>query len=601
MENNEEVENHSMETEGNENNTCIENENSSSGSDDDAEQSPTAEPISGDAQQNAQAFNLLNVFPMMELLQQISHNQTTADLVEFNNRLVAENERLKQQYEKAHLEKISLKQDLDLVKSLFAQVQIEMAQCEEGYNSLVDAVEESKKFEKRVAEKTEYLEKALAESCNSKDYNEMKEKLTEMEQKFDNVSQEKDRLKGELDSLLIEMKNVENANANLQEELQQTKEKFINAEHQLKDNGISISTLREKEEQMKQFIGNLRDEITRITNEAETKAKEYEEALKALHEEMEQKQGEHQHIVQTMYEGLKEAQSIVQRTTVEMNNQSDQIDDLNVQNEVLRQENDDFRQQNTELLRRIQNFESSLSDSKNFEQENITMKAKLDSVCNELSDVKKQLFEYNRRELNQQKLLDEKEKEILSLKRHILKNGNETPEPLLPNMNASKTSTPKDPQQQVALNYLSETESVSNVKSTKKPLPKPKLNEKPIATVNAAQQQELQAKDPPRRFFKHIQTPGKSSPNVTTASKCGESSKTAAQKVPCYMPQKKTTKPSQSSQQSAPAAASQLECQSSESDIFAMHFDMLNNNNDDSDSDTDCLIVSSDSLKKEKN
>uniref|UniRef100_A0A336N1J4 CSON011400 protein n=1 Tax=Culicoides sonorensis TaxID=179676 RepID=A0A336N1J4_CULSO len=495
--------------------------------------------VDDESEKNAQTHNFMESFPHMNLLDNTSRNQTITQLVEHLNRLKAQNETLKQQYETAYLENVSLKQDLKRSQSLFQQVQVVMGECEQGYNSLVDAVEDSKKFESKLTQKTENLEKLLADSCKMKEIDELKEQLIEMEQKCSNLAYDKEQLQSEFDSIVMKIQAVQDTNALLKEELKQKKQELDNAQNQLNDNGVSIATLREKEEQMKQFIVNLRAEINRMRMDANDKEKEYQDAITSLNEMMETKQDEHQHNIERMYEGLKEAQSIVHRTSEEMTHRNEHIEELNIQKGKLRQENDEYRKQNTELLLKLQNIESSLMEAAQLKQEYDTMKIQLNATCNEIDELKSKLFDYHRREFNQQMKIDEKERELQALKLHIAKQEIQKCEPILQNMK-EETSAPKEMQEQgddPSKNFVKEPTSTPN------------------GTINTGEQKE-QVVEPPRKFFfKHIQ-PGKPNPGPSKA-------------VP--------PKPRKNTKQTRKVQPLQSQ-QSSESDVFAIK---------DSDSDSD--------------
>lgn len=175
--------------------------------------------------------------------------------------------------------------------------------------------------------------------------------------------------------------------------------------------------MQEKEEQIKHFVNQLREEITRITDVHQSKQRELQDLLSRKEQEYEERRLDYENKIHGLYTEMERVQSILKDHMIEQKNQEAVVESLNNELKDVKDENDKYRSANTALIVRIRDTEKDSGSEITKLKE--THKQQLDSLNSQLKEMKKQLTDFHHRDLNQQKRITEMEQEKRSTKMYI--------------------------------------------------------------------------------------------------------------------------------------------------------------------------------------
>lgn len=143
--------------------------------------------------------------------------------------------------------------------------------------------------------------------------------------------------------------------------------------------------------------------------------RELKDALSLKDQELEQRRVEHENQLNVMHGEMDDVQKAAKEAVSHHNNQEDMINSLNEQIKTLKQETEKYRTANAEVNSRVRDADSGSE----LEELKEAHKVQCETFNSDLKDMKQQLSDSNRRELDLQKKLNEMEREYKSAKKYI--------------------------------------------------------------------------------------------------------------------------------------------------------------------------------------
>lgn len=234
------------------------------------------------------------------------------------------------------------------------------------------------------------------------------------------IQEKHSHLVSDHEALVEEMKKNEQKQEDLQNELQTTEERAKNAEISLQEKQQLISTLQDKEDQVKCYISKLRDEITQLTHSNKEKDDELDDKLANKDSEIETVRNNYENQINTMYIEVERVQNLTKGMIEEHKQQQTLIESLTTQIKEIEKDNGTYQSANTDLLLRIKDVKKE--SEKEIETLKESHKRQLESYILELKDLKDKAFEFTHRDLQQQKKIVDMEKEMMEKRRQEVSN-----------------------------------------------------------------------------------------------------------------------------------------------------------------------------------